>query len=82
MSDWHTCLPILSLQLGMTVGLKGLQILLGSLPSWLSYTEQEKMEVRNQSLNIEKYTGTWDILMPHDLVLFMNARNYALHGWV
>ena len=33
------------MQLGTNVGLKGLQILLGSLPSWLSYTEFEKMEV-------------------------------------
>ena len=30
--------------LGLSVGIKGLQSLTGNLPSWLSYTEQEKME--------------------------------------
>ena len=30
--------------MGTTIGIKGLQFLSGSLPSWLSYTEQEKME--------------------------------------
>eukprot|EP00798_Chlamydomonas_sp_ICE-L_P011463 gene11463-34177_t len=30
--------------LGAVIGLKGLQNLLGNLPSWLSYTEKEKME--------------------------------------
>ena len=33
-------------QLGLNLGLKGLQHLLGALPSWLSYTEKEKLEVR------------------------------------
>ena len=32
-------------QLGTRLGLKGLQHLLGALPSWLSYTEREKMTV-------------------------------------
>jgi hypothetical protein len=31
-------------QMGMNIGLKGLQHLLGNLPSWLSYTEREKID--------------------------------------
>jgi hypothetical protein len=30
----------------MDPGLKGCQYLLGTLPSWINYTEREKMEVR------------------------------------
>lgn len=36
--------------MGLDLGLKGLQYLVGSLPSWLSYTEQEKIEWLNQLL--------------------------------
>ncbi len=35
------------MQLGMNVGLKGLQHLVGHLPSWLSYTEKERIEWLN-----------------------------------
>ena len=34
------------LQLGINLGLKGLHFLVGELPSWLSYAETEKIEVR------------------------------------
>lgn len=36
--------------LGMNLGLKGLQHLLGALPSWLSYTEREKVAWLNSTL--------------------------------
>lgn len=38
-------LLVLLLQLSMDPGLKGCQFLLGTLPSWISLTEREKMEV-------------------------------------
>ena len=39
-------LPLLSLQLGLRLGMKGLQYLSGQIPSWLSYAERERLEVR------------------------------------
>jgi hypothetical protein len=42
-------LLLLLLQLSMDPGLKGCQYLLGTLPSWINYTEREKMEVRHVS---------------------------------
>jgi hypothetical protein len=34
----------------MDPGLKGCQYLLGTLPSWINYTEREKMEVRQTAV--------------------------------
>jgi hypothetical protein len=33
----------------MDPGLKGCQYLLGTLPSWINYTEREKLEVRQMA---------------------------------
>ena len=45
------CLHIPSTQFAITVGLKGLQNLVGHLPSWLSYTNSDKMDWLNEILN-------------------------------
>ena len=34
-------------QLNMTPGTKGLKKLLGTVPSWVTFQEKEKVEVRN-----------------------------------
>lgn len=43
-----TAVPLRTAQLGLKPGLKGLQFLLGNLPSWLSYTEREKIDVSEE----------------------------------
>ena len=39
------------MQFGVTVGIKGLQALVGTLPSWLSFSDSDKMDWFNEVVN-------------------------------
>lgn len=53
--------PPLPPQLSMDPGLKGCQYLLGKLPTWISLTEREKMEVRGGG-------GSWRDVVCRDVM--------------
>lgn len=53
----------MSLQMGLNVGVKGVHYLTGHLPSWLNYTEAEKMEWMNKvsTMFVCQSMETWAI---------------------